>query len=210
MSTNYGRSTTSGNNNWQENQGSQNQQGMLVSSIPKGLIVAINLYVAGGLGGTCRTNACLWNSSGTLLVATGNITVAAGGGGINAQAWHRYVMSGAGFAIATGNYYIGFYRNSADAIEWSWINSGGTLRPTVNSGVANVGSPGSLNISSSTTGQLSAYVEWIPSGIYGNHVGGVAPVPIQEVYGSHLAGAPVAVPGVYRGPSGGGTPIQIW
>jgi hypothetical protein len=210
--TNYGRATTSGNDTWQENQGSQNQQGYYVAGVPKGSLMAINLYAAGGLGGTCRTATCLWNSSGTLLVASGTLTLAAGGSGINAQAWHRFQFGGTtGFPIADGNYYIGFWRNSGDAIEWSYNNgTGGPCRPQINSSVGNVGSPSNLSIGTGTTASMSLYLEWQPGGIFGADTGGT-PLTIQEVYGNHTGGlAPVAVPGVYRGPAGGGSPVQIW
>lgn len=206
----YGNTTTSGNDHWNENQGTQNQQGFLVSSVPKGALMSITLYCAGGLGGTCRTQACLWDSSGTLIIAAGTITLSAGGGGINAQAWHTWNFGGAnGIPIAGGNYYIGFFRNSSDAIEWSWNAGSGTLRPTVNSGVGNVGSPSNLSVGTGTTGSMSAYLTWAPSGVYGADTAG-SPTAIIDIYGNHLSGSPVELLGVYRGPSGGGTPIQIW
>lgn len=208
--TNYGRTTTSGNNTWVQNTGSNNQYGYLITSVPQGRIDFLDVYMAGS-GGTCRTRLCIWNSSGTLLASSAQFTAAAGSGGINGQALQRQALSSP-LLISGGSYYVGFWRNGADTAEWSYISSGSTIHPSAPSGgVANVGSPSNLSTGTSTTGQMTAYMEWTPSGVFGNHIGGLAPTNVTEVYGNHIGGlAPVAVIGIYRGPSGGGSPLQIW
>ena len=165
MSTNYGRTTTSGNTTVVSNQGSNNQYGFLVTGVPAGIVTALDVYMAGS-GGTCRTILCLWNSSGTLLAQTAQFTAGAGSGGVNGQSLQHQALTSP-LVIAGGSYYVGFWRNPADGAEWSYLNSGGTIHPQAPlGGIANVASPGSLNLSTSTAGQMTAYLEWQPSGVY--------------------------------------------
>ncbi len=166
MATNYGRTTTSGNDTWVSNTGTNNQYGCLVSGVPAGVISALDVYLAGSSGGTCRTILCLWNSSGTLLAQTAQFTAGAGAGGVNGQAFQRAVLT-APLVVAAGNYYVGFWRNGADSAEWSYQSGSGTIHPQAPlGGVANVGSPGALSLANTTTGQMTAYLEWQASGVY--------------------------------------------
>lgn len=164
MSTNYGRATIAGNDTWVSNSGTNNQYGSAMGA-PAGVITALDVYMAGS-GGTCRTILCLWNSSGTLLAQTAQFTASAGGGGVNAQAWQRAVLTSP-VVVATGTFYVGFWRNGADSAEWSYNSGTGTIHPQgPGGGVANVGSPGNLSFANTTTGQMSAYLEWNPPGGY--------------------------------------------
>lgn len=211
MSTNYGRTTTSGNDTWVQNTGSNNQYGFVVTSVPQGQVSFLDVYMAGS-GGTCRTILCLWNSSGVLIAQTAQFSAGAGSGGVNGQSLRRQAISGGPIQIAGGTYYVGFWRNPADTAEWSYNAGTGIIRPQApGAGVANVSSPSNLNTGSLTSGQMTAYLEWDPGNIYNGPSGGGAPATIQGVYqGPSGSGAPIAVPGVYQGPSGGGAPVQIF
>lgn len=161
-----GRTTTSGNNFWAENTGSNNQYGWAFSMPENGLIEYLNVYMSGKAGGGgCRTILCLWDSSGNLLAQTAQFTAGAGAGGVNGQAFQRAALTTPYSAVA-GTYYIGFWRNGADTADFSFINSGGTIHPSAPSGgVGNVGSPSALSFANSTSGQMSAYVEYVRGGI---------------------------------------------
>ncbi len=211
MSTNYGRTTTSGNNFWVSNQGSNNQYGFLVQNVPAGVISALDVYMAGN-GGTCRTILCLWDSSGNLLAQSAQFTAAAGSGGVNGQALQRATLTTPYRASTTADYYVGFWRNGSDGAEWSYQSGSGTIHPQAPSGgISNVGSPGALNLSNSTTGQMTAYLEWDPGNVYQGPNGGGAPAVVLGIYqGPNGGGAPIAVQGVYQGPNGGGAPVRIW
>ena len=168
MPTNYGRATTGGNDTWVLNVGTNNQYGSLVTGVPAGVVSALDVYMAGGSGGTCRTILCLWDyPSGNLLAQTAQFTAAAGGGGVNAQAWQRAVLT-APIVVGGGTFFVGFWRNGADSAEWSYNSGSGTIHPQApGGGAANVGSPGALSgVNGTTTGAMSAYLEWQPSGGY--------------------------------------------
>ena len=210
MSTNYGRTTTTGNTTVVSNAGTDNQYGFLVASVPAGVISALDVYMDGN-GGTCRTILCLWDSSGVLLAQSAQFTANAGSGGVNGQTLHRALLTTPYRSSGTASYYVGFWRNGADGAEWSYASGGGTIHPQAPGGlIGNVASPGNLSLANSTSGQMTAYLEWDPGNAYGSSAGG-APATLQGIYGSHTAGAPTALLGVYRGPSpSGGTPIKIW
>jgi hypothetical protein len=160
--SNAGRTTTSGNDTWVTNTGSNNQYAYKLTLPQDGIVSALNVYMAGS-GGTCRTRLCLWTTGGTLLVAATQFTAGAGSGGVNGQSFHRSTITP--LLLSAGDYYIGFWRNGADGAEWSYNAGSGTIHPSAPSaGVSNVGSPGSLNTGSSTTGQMSAYLEYTPPG----------------------------------------------
>lgn len=160
-----GRTVTTGNNFWQQNTGSDNQQGMLFTMPENGLITGASVYVSGN-GGTITGQLCLWDASGNLLAQTGNITFSSGSTGINAQAWQTANFSTAYLATGGTNYIVGFWRASASTANFSWENSGGTIYPQVNSGVAKVAAPSALHVASHSTGQLSAYVTYTPGTTY--------------------------------------------
>lgn len=161
---NAGRTTTTGNTTSVTNSGTNNQYGFAISMPASGLVTFLNVYMAGS-GGTCRTVLCLWNSSGVLLAQTAQFTANAGSGGVNGQAWQRAALV-TPVSIAAGTYYVGFWRNGADAAEWSYASGGGTIHPQAPSGgVANVGSPGNLSFANSTSGQMSAYLEYVQGGL---------------------------------------------
>ncbi len=167
MATNYGRTATAGNDTWASNVGTNNQYGCIVTGVPAGVIAALDVFMAGSSGGTCRTILCLWDyPSGNLLAQTAQFTAAAGGGGVNGQAWQRAVLTSP-IVVGGGSYFVGFWRNGADAAEFSYNSGSGTIHPQApGGGVTNVGSPGALNLGSTTTGQMSAYLEWQASGVY--------------------------------------------
>jgi hypothetical protein len=161
-----GRTTTSGNNFWAQNTGSNNQYGYAISMSESGLIEYLDVFMAGAAGGGgCRTILCLWDSSGNLLAQTAQFTAGAGGGGVNGQAFQRQPLI-TPYPAAAGTYHIGFWRNAADTADFSFINSGGTIHPQApGGGIGNVGSPGALSFANSTTGQMSAFVEYVRGGI---------------------------------------------
>lgn len=168
MATIYGRNTTSGNNFWQSNVGSNNQYGYLIGSVPAGIITALDVYMAGS-GGTARTVLCIWSyPSGNLLAQSSQFTAASGAGGVNGQAWQRATLTSPLVVPGPGTsaFYVGFWRNPADSAEFSFNSASGTFRPNVSAGVANVGSPGSLAVSTGSTGLMSAYLEWQAAGGY--------------------------------------------
>jgi hypothetical protein len=161
---NAGRTTTSGNNFWVTNTGSNNQYGHAITMPESGLIQYLDVYMAGS-GGAITAVLCLWDSSGALLAQSASFSCAGGAGGINGQAFQRQPLVSAYHAVAA-TYYVGFWRNGAQTAEFSYISSGGTIHPSAPSGgIANVGSPGNLSFSNSTTGQLSAYVEYVKGGV---------------------------------------------
>ena len=161
---NAGRTTTSGNTTVVQNSGSNNQYGFAITMPATGLVQWLDVYMAGS-GGTCRTILCLWNSSGVLLAQTAQFTASAGSGGVNGQAFQRAALTSP-LVINAGTYYVGFWRNSADSAEWSYLSGGGTIHPQAPlGGVANVGSPGSLSFANSTSGQMSAYLEYVQGGL---------------------------------------------
>jgi hypothetical protein len=163
--TNAGRTTTSGNDTWVVNQGSNNQYGYRISMPETGIVTFLDVYMAGS-GGTCRTRLCLWDSSGNLLAQSNQFTAGAGSGGVNGQSFRRQAVI-TPVLITAGNYYVGFWRNGSDSAEWSYNAGSGTIHPSAPSGgVSNVGSPGSLSLGSTTTGQMSAYLEYNPPGGY--------------------------------------------
>lgn len=159
-----GRTTTSGNNTWVSNVGTNNQYGHAITMTETGLIQFLDVYMAGS-GGAITAVLCLWDSTGVLLAQSASFSAAAGAGGINGQAFQRQALTSA-YLAAAGTYYVGFWRNGAQTAEWSYINSGGTIHPSAPSGgVANVGSPGNLSFANATTGQMSAYVEYVKGGL---------------------------------------------
>lgn len=161
---NAGRTTTSGNNTVVQNTGSNNQYGHAITMPETGLIQFLDVYMA-GTGGSITTVLCLWDSSGVLLAQSASFSAGAGSGAVNGQAFQRQALTSPYLASA-GTYYVGFWRNSAQTAEWSYINSGGTIHPQApGGGVANVGSPGNLSFANSTTGQMSAYVEYVVGGL---------------------------------------------
>lgn len=183
MSTNYGRTTTSGNNFVVQNTGSNNQYGCLVASVPAGIVTALDVYMDGS-GGTCRTILCLWNSSGTLLAQTAQFTASAGSGGVNGQTLHHATLT-APLLISAGSYYVGFWRNPADSAEWSYQSGSGTIHPQApGGGVTNVASPGNLSFANSTTGTMTAYLEWQPNGVYVYDGSAWQPCPVYIYDGS--------------------------
>src|SRR5690242_16379922 len=134
MSTNYGRTTISGNTTSIQNSGSNNQYGSLVSSVPAGVISALDVYMDGN-GGTCRTILCLWSSTGVLLAQTAQFTASAGSGGLSGDTLHRAVLTTPYRASATASYYVGFWRNPADGAEWSYLSGSGTIHPQAPGGL---------------------------------------------------------------------------
>jgi hypothetical protein len=161
---NAGRTTTSGNDTSVINTGSNNQYGYAISMPVTGLVQYLDVYMAGS-GGTCRTVLCLWNSSGTLLAQTAQFTASAGSGGVNGQSMHRAAVI-TPIVISAGTYYVGFWRNGSDSAEWSYNAGSGTIHPSAPSGgVSNAGSPSNLNTGSTTTGQMSAFLEYVQGGL---------------------------------------------
>lgn len=158
-----GRTTTSGNNNWVQNTGSMNQQAMRITMPEAGIITTLHVYVSGS-GSTITGQLCLWNSSGTLVAQTGNITFSSGSTGINGQATQSHALSSNYLASSGQVLYIGWWRSSSQTANFSYINSGGTIRPQVLSGVSNVSSPTTLTVSTGTTGQLTAWADYTPAG----------------------------------------------
>jgi hypothetical protein len=161
---NAGRTITTGNNVWVQNQGSNNEYGSLITMTETGLITFLDVYMACS-GSTMDGVLCLWNSSGVLVGQSATFTVPAGSGGVNGQSWQRQALVTPYLAVA-GTYYVGFWRQTSKTAEWSYKSGTGTIHPSAPSGgVSNVGSPGNLNLGSSTTGQMSAYVEYVVGGL---------------------------------------------
>lgn len=209
MSTNYGRTDEAGNNLSRSNTGSNNQVGFLITNVPAGVISYLDVY-AEGVGAGARMVLCLWDASGNLLAQTAQFTTGVGSSALHGQSWQRAALTTPYRANATASYHVGFWRNAADQVAYSYLSSGGTVHPDILGSQANVGSPGTLATGTSSTAQLSAYLEWDPGNAYGSSAGGT-PTALQGIYGSHLAGTPTLLLGVYRGPSpSGGTPIKIW
>jgi hypothetical protein len=159
-----GRTTTTGNDTWISNTGSNNQYGCAITMSESGLIQYLDVYMAGG-GGSITAVLCLWDSSGNLLAQSASFSAGAGSGGVNGQAFQRQALL-TPYAAAAGTYYVGFWRNGAQTAEWSYDAGSGTIHPQAPSGgISNVGSPGNLSFANSTTGQMSAYVEYVKGGL---------------------------------------------
>lgn len=161
MTSTVGRTSTS-NSNTQQNHGSMNQQGMLITMPEVGLIKTLHVWVVGDLA-TCTGQLCLWNSSGVLVAQTGNITFSSGS--LSSFAWQVADLLTPYLASASQQLYIGFWRDPAATVDFAYTPSGGTVRPQISSGVANVSVPGNLSIGSSSTAQLSAYAEYVKGGL---------------------------------------------
>ena len=159
-----GRTTTTGNTNWNQNTGSCNQEALKVTMPEAGLIQTLHVYFSGN-GATLTGQLVLWNSSGAIVAQTGNITISSGTTGINGQAWQVANLITPYMASSGQVLYIGFWRDPAATANYSWINSGGIISPAPGSGQANVASPGTLAIGSTSTGQLSAYADYVKGGL---------------------------------------------
>lgn len=160
-----GRQTTSGNNLSRSNTGSNNQVGMKITMTEPGLIQRLHVYVAGN-GGTITGRLVLWNSSRAVVADTGDITFsAAGGTGVNQQAFQAADLT-TPYAAASGEVlYIGFWRTPAQTANYSYINSGGEVHPDPQGSTANVPTaPGTL-AAGSVTAQLSAYADYVTGGL---------------------------------------------
>jgi hypothetical protein len=162
---NAGRTTTSGNNFWVQNTGTNNQYGFAFTMPENGLIQYLDVYMACS-GSTMNAVLCLWGPSGILLAQTAVISVGAGAGGVNGQAFQRAALITPYLAAATGLYHVGFWRETGKTAEWSYVSGGGSIYPQApGGGIANVGSPGNLNGTTTTSGQMSAYVEYVKGGL---------------------------------------------
>lgn len=159
-----GRTVTTGNNQWNQNTGSQNQIGSQFSMPETGLIQTLHVYVSGN-GGTITGQLVLWDSSGNILGQTGNITFSSGSTGINGQALQSADLLTPVVVSSGATIYIGFWRASASTANYSWINSGGIISPNPSASTANVASPGTLAIGSTGTGQLTAYADYVKGGL---------------------------------------------
>lgn len=159
-----GRTTTTGNNQWNSNTGSNNQIGSKFTMPETGLIQALHVYVSGN-GGTITGQLVLWDSSGNILGQTGNITFSSGTTGINGQAMQSASLLTSVHVASGAIIYIGFWRASASTANYSWINSGGIIAPNPGGTQANVASPGALAIGSTATGQLTAWADYVKGGL---------------------------------------------
>jgi hypothetical protein len=161
---NAGRTTTVGNNQWIQNTGSNNEYGFAITMSETGLIQYLDVYMACS-GSTMSAVLCLWNSSGVLLAQSGAFTCPAGSGGVNGQSFQRQALL-TPYVATAGTYYVGFWRQTGKTAEWSYQSGSGTIHPSAPSGgVVNVGSPGNLSFASSTTGQMSAFAEYVTGGL---------------------------------------------
>lgn len=163
-----GRNNTSDNNQWNENTGSNNQIGSLFVMPATGLITTLHVYVS-GVGSTVRGRLALWDSSGNVLGQTGDITLANGGTGINGQAWASGDLLTPQVVSNGASIYIGFWRLASGTVAYSWANSGGgfggVIRPAPSGSVGNVSGVTNLSIGTGTTGQLSAYADYVQGGL---------------------------------------------
>lgn len=158
-----GRTTTTGNNTVQQNTGSNNQYGFKITMPEAGQIQRLNVYCS-GQGSSYTGKLVLWNSSGA-VVASGDVTFPTGSVSVNAQSFLQLTLTSPYNAASGEVLYVGFWRPSAQSGIFSYVSSGGVISPGVGSGQSNVGSPSTLAIASTTTGQMSAYVEYVKGGI---------------------------------------------
>lgn len=158
-----GRTVTTGNTNSQQNTGSNNQYGTKLTMTEVGQIQRLNVYVSGNAS-SYTGKLVLWNSSGA-VIASVDVTFPTGSSAVNGQGWLQVTLPTPYNAASGEVLYLGFWRPSASTANFSYINSGGTFSPAVGSGQSNVGSPGTLAIASTTTGQLCAYLEYVKGGL---------------------------------------------
>lgn len=181
-----GRNTITGNTTSQANQGSNNQYGSQFTMPQIGTIQYLNVYCGGFNGNSTITNIvlCLWDGSGNLLGQTATIAAPAYPNSVNGQAWQRAALLTPYLASASQVLYVGLWRDPSHWAVYSYKNSGGTIHPGVSSGTATVSTPGNLAIGTSTTGQMSAYVEYVTGGVKFQHLDGTYtkhPVKTQNV-----------------------------
>jgi hypothetical protein len=158
-----GRTVTTGNTNVQQNQGSNNQYGFKITMTEAGQIQRLNVYCS-GQASSYTGKLVLWKSDGTVLRSE-DVTFPTGSVAVNSQSWLQVTLTTPYNAASGEVLYVGFWRPSASSAIFSYINSGGVISPGVGSGQANVASPGTLATGSTTTGQMSAYVEYVKGGI---------------------------------------------
>lgn len=160
-----GRTTTTGNTNSQSNTGSNNQYGTQITMPETGLIKTLHVYVSGN-GGTITGALVLWDyPSGNVLAQTASITFSSGSTAVNGQAWQVADLITPYLATSGKNMYIGFWRNSSQTANFSYINSSGVIRPQTNVAHANVASVSALSVADGTTGTMSAYADYVKGGL---------------------------------------------
>lgn len=162
-----GRATIAGNNLSRSNTGSDNQIGMKITMPEAGSIKTLHVYVAGN-GSTITGQLVLWNASRAIVAQTGNITFSDSAGSpktnVNQQAWQVADLLTPYNAASGEVLFIGFWRNSAQTANYSYVNSGGEVHPDPQGSTGNVSSPTTL-ASASVTAQLSAYADYIKGGL---------------------------------------------
>lgn len=159
-----GRTTTSGNNLTRQNVGSNNQYGFRVTMPAAGLITTLHVLVAGD-GAAITGKLVLWNSSGAVVGQSANVTFPAGSITVNDQTVVAAALVTPYVAAASEVLYIGFWRPAANTADFSYISSGGTFSPLTTSTQTNVSSPSTLAIASTTTGQMTAYADYVQGGL---------------------------------------------
>jgi hypothetical protein len=160
------------------------QIGETFSSFPGGQITDISCYVSGHSGNSFVGWLCVWNSSGSLLVATAQQTFSAGSGGIGGEAWHTVACTPT-FVAAGTTIRIGWAKTGASYMEWSQGGSGSY------NGGGNSSNPGSFSSSQNYSGNIGAYVTYNPGVAYVYRSGSfTAGQPYVERSGSESAGIP--------------------
>lgn len=168
MST-LGRTTTSGNDTWYANQGSNNQVGFRVVATEDGLATDCSVYVSGNNGDAPDMCLCIWNASGTLLARSNHFTCPGGGTGINGQSLQSQSLQTPLQLTNGGIYIVGFWRDPSKWAAYSTNSGSGT---TAKQGGSNLSAPGTISRSNDVTEQMTAYITYEPGGAYVKQSGG--------------------------------------
>lgn len=136
-----------------------NEVGMSIGNMPAGGGYINTLYCyCGGYGGTVPMQLCLWNSSGTLLAASGSFTAGSGNGLQSASIGSVFVAGGTGL-------YVGFYHPTSGGTSGGWAMWGVAGSGSFVSIAGNASGPGNVSWASCGSqgfqcGNMQAYLQY--------------------------------------------------
>jgi hypothetical protein len=166
----FGRSVTTGNNQFYQNLGSNNQVATLFTAPEDGLITDLAAYCSGD-GASADCVLCLWSSSGALLASTDHITAPSGSRSINGQGWVTGPLTTPYSMTGGTSYYIGFWRKPSDSFVYSSkTGSGTTHKQGVGTTVSSATTLGTYTGDGSE--QIGAYATYSVGGAYVKQGGG--------------------------------------
>lgn len=136
----------------------ENQVASIMKLSEKISATSISVYV-GGYGGSAPMQFAIWNSSGSLVVRSGTITVPKGSLSRGGQTWNTASISTT--VLNPGNYYVGFWCNPSYRRVWTkWtagVYSQVDYRKTGREGIVSMSGN-----STDGSGVLAAYVTGTP------------------------------------------------